>query len=205
MTAIPGTAVDTVDLICDRCATVRPTAASALRDEEVVWPLIAAVGWSGSPFATGPHWCATCATAAPQEPATNRDAARTGVDLDWGVDVVPGVDATVILTVCGDLCSAGVDRLRETLTLVSASGRHVVLNLAGVDVMDPDGLSALVRAHQAARKHGAALCLVAASRFIRTALHTMRLEPLFPLFDDDEAALRWLSAHAPRKPCPASV
>ncbi|MDI5943965.1 STAS domain-containing protein, partial [Micromonospora sp. DH15] len=47
----------------------------------------------------------------------------------------------------------------------------------------------LVRAHQEARQRGVVLCLAAPSRFVRTVLHTMRLDGLFPTFADQQEAL----------------
>ncbi|WP_229716128.1 STAS domain-containing protein [Mangrovihabitans endophyticus] len=82
--------------------------------------------------------------------------------------------------------------LRDTLTDAVDRRGHVVLDMAGVDTLAPDGLATLVRAHRRARQRGAWVCLSGPSRFVLTVLHTMKVDGVFPVFDDCAAALDWL-------------
>jgi anti-anti-sigma factor len=87
--------------------------------------------------------------------------------------------------------------LRELLADGAGRARHLVLDLTGLHMLDPDGLALLVRARQQVRQdHDGWLCLAAPSRLVLTVLHTMRLERAFPTFADSPAALAWLAAGA---------
>ncbi|WP_433796945.1 STAS domain-containing protein [Actinoplanes sp. CA-252034] len=88
-----------------------------------------------------------------------------------------------------DLDQRLADRLRPALLEAAESGRDLVIDMRDAATIDPAGLGLLVRAHRAARQHGATLCLVAPSRFVLTVLHTMRLDGVFPIFADLQAAL----------------
>ena len=99
-----------------------------------------------------------------------------------------------IVTVRGDVDIDLADALRASLAEAIARRRRVVLTFAEVAVIDSVGLGVLVRAHRDARRLGGALCLVAASHFIITVLHAVRLDAIFPLFDDCEQALAWLAS-----------
>nr|WP_230415548.1 STAS domain-containing protein [Micromonospora tarapacensis] len=90
------------------------------------------------------------------------------------------------------------DALRTALRDAVDVEGTVVVNLAHVDVIDSAGLGLLVRAHREVREHGGRLCLAAPSRFIRTVLHTMKLDGLFPIFDSlDDAVGQVLAATRP--------
>jgi anti-sigma B factor antagonist len=82
-----------------------------------------------------------------------------------------------------------VDQVRPALMEAAAAGRDVVLDMRAAGVVDSAGLGLLVRAHRAARQHGAALRLVAPTRYVMTVLHTMHLDGLFPIYPDERAAL----------------
>ncbi|WP_374102576.1 STAS domain-containing protein [Micromonospora sp. D93] len=83
---------------------------------------------------------------------------------------------------------------------VAEVGGHVVVDLSRVHIIDSTGLGLLVRAHREARERGVTLCLAAPSRFIRTVLHTMRLDGAFPIFDSRDDALAQLSDGGARTP-----
>lgn len=100
----------------------------------------------------------------------------------------------VVVTVRGDVDLDLAEPLRTVLAEAVAGRGRVVLDFAQVGVIDSVGLEVLVRAHRDARRRGGEICLVAASRFIITVLHTMRLDAIFPLFDNCQQALDWLAA-----------
>jgi anti-anti-sigma factor len=91
-----------------------------------------------------------------------------------------------------DLRIAGC--LRQVLTDAIDTYGHVVLDLTQAAALDSAGLSVLVRAHQRARAAGVELCLAGPSRWVLTVLHTMKVDGLFPIFDDTGTALEWVRA-----------
>ncbi|MFG1891585.1 STAS domain-containing protein [Micromonospora sp. NPDC049051] len=180
MTVVPDEHLMT--LICDSCGDSTTGTACVLPDAEVVWTLVAEHGWSGSPFATGPHRCPRCSL-----PTVGVGGDVTGPGGVLGVD---HLDDVPVVTAPGD---TDVNELRLALREAVDVCGHVVVDLTRVRLIDAGGLALLVRAHRDARERGAVLCLAAPSRFIRTVLHTMRLDGLFPVFASPEEAVRRLS------------
>ncbi|MGS2616774.1 STAS domain-containing protein [Micromonospora sp. LZ34] len=197
MTVVPDEHLMT--LICDACGdTVRATAC-VLPDAEVVWTLVAEHGWSGSPFATGPHRCPRCEPL----PADPTGGSHPGSVL--GIDYLEDVP---VVSVAGDIDLDGGDALRAALHSAVEVPGHVVVDLTRVHLIDSTGLGLLVRAHRDARERGVVLCLAAPSRYIRTVLHTMRLDGLFPVFDSVEEAVAGVSGpprRSPDEPDPGSA
>lgn len=191
MTVVPDENLMT--LICDACGdTVRATAC-VLPDAEVVWTLVSEHGWSGSPFATGPHRCPRCEPL-PADPADPTGGSHPGSVL--GIDYLEDVP---VMSVAGDIDLDG-GALRAALRAAVEVPGHVVVDLTRVHLIDSTGLGLLVRAHRDARERGVVLCLAAPSRYIRTVLHTMRLDGLFPVFDSVEEAMAGVSG--PPRRCP---
>ncbi|RIV41498.1 STAS domain-containing protein [Micromonospora radicis] len=179
MTVVPDDNLMT--LICDVCGETTTGTACVLPDAEVVWTLVSDHGWSGSPFATGPHRCPRCSTL---------PAGSTPPDDDRPVGGV-GVEQVAEVTVTDVAPDAG-DALRVALRTALDVGGTVVVDLTRVQVIDSAGLGLLVRAHRDVRDRGGRLCLAAPSRFIRTVLHTMKLAGVFPIFDSHDEALAQL-------------
>ncbi|MBG6065071.1 STAS domain-containing protein [Micromonospora ureilytica] len=187
MTVVPDEHLMT--LICDTCGeTIRGTAC-VLPDAEVVWTLVAEHGWSGSPFATGPHRCPHCSLL----PASTGGHASCDDHGPGGILGIDHLDGTTVIAATGDIDLDTGDNLRTALRHVAEVGGHVVVDLSRVHIIDSTGLGLLVRAHREARERGVTLCLAAPSRFIRTVLHTMRLDGAFPIFDSRDDALAQLS------------
>jgi anti-anti-sigma factor len=113
-------------------------------------------------------------------------------------DVIDSADLdhtrdAVIVSPRGDITEEVSDDLRRRLAEALDSGKPVVVDMAAAPAMDPTGLAVLVRAHCEAKQRRRVLCLAAPSRFVLTALHTMRLHTVFPVFPDSDAALAWLA------------
>ncbi|MGN9809367.1 STAS domain-containing protein [Micromonospora sp. BQ11] len=187
MTVVPDDHLMT--LICDTCGDTITAPACVLPDAEVVWTFVAEHGWSGSPFATGPHRCPSCSLLPP--------SGRTHPSCDshgpGGILGIDHLDEATVVTVAGDIDLDTGDTLRTALRHTAEMGGHVVVDLSRVHVIDSTSLGLLVRAHRDARERGVTLCLAAPSRFIRTVLHTMRLDVAFPIFDSRDHALAGLS------------
>ncbi|WP_305783591.1 STAS domain-containing protein [Symbioplanes lichenis] len=97
-----------------------------------------------------------------------------------------------VVRVRASLDAAVTGQLRTVLARAAEAHPHLVVDLAGVPMLDTAALGALVRAHRAARRHDGTVCLAGASRVVITVLHTMHVDGLFPLFDDCAEALDWL-------------
>jgi anti-anti-sigma factor len=112
------------------------------------------------------------------------------------VELNDQADAAVV-RVRADLDNAVSEHLRRVLAEVIDRRAHVVVDLAAAPTVDPAGLAVLVRAHRKARRNDCVLCLVAPSRFVRTVLHTMHIDGVFPQFSDCASALAWLRQGSP--------
>ncbi len=163
MTVVPDDNMMT--LICDGCGETAASTAVVLPDDEVVWTLVSEHGWSGSPFATGPHRCAGCTP-----PPPGRDVP---------VQPLGGPDHDEVTE-----AATTADPLRTALSDATEHEGRLVVDLSAVEQIDSVGLGLLVRARQEARQRGAELCLHAPSRFVLTVLHTMRLDTAFPIVTD---------------------
>ncbi|WP_406045863.1 STAS domain-containing protein [Micromonospora sp. NBC_00898] len=190
MTVVPDD--ELMKLICDGCGDTVAGRASVLPDAEVVWTFVSEHGWSGSPFATGPHRCPRCSLV----PSSGARATHEGAERDEQRADVLGIDyleEVAVISAAGDIRVDNRDTLQSALAAAVAVRGHALVDLTQAHLIDSTGLGLLVRAHSHARERGALLCLAAPSRFILTVLHTMRLDGIFPIFDSRDEALQWLS------------
>jgi anti-anti-sigma factor len=181
MTAVPVADGAGVQLICDGCGGVDVASGCALHDSEVVYVAVAEIGWTGSAFARGPHRCPACESGVPAVRVA--DAVRADDDPATGRVVRHRMSSASLVRVAGDIDINVVAELRAALDAALAEHPRVIVDLAGAATIDSVGLGTVVRAHQAARRCGGDLLLAAPSRFIRTVLHTMRLDGALPIFD----------------------
>lgn len=196
MTAVPTAAGTGVQLICDGCGDVTVAGGCGLHDQDVVYVAVAEVGWTGSAFARGPHRCPDCEGPAPRI-ARRRVAAATG-----RVSSHRAPSASVVRVV-GDLDVDVAAELRAALDAALEAHPRVIVDLTRAGAIDSVGLSALVRTRQAARRRGGDVLLAGPSRFIRTVLHTMRLDAAFPVFDTVPQAVSAAGRSVPAQPVPA--
>ncbi|WFE55333.1 hypothetical protein [Micromonospora sp. WMMD1155] len=99
-----------------------------LPDAEVVWTLVAEHGWSGSPFATGPHHCPPCSFRPPPR-------GGDGSCDDHGPGGILGIDHlddVTVIAATGDIDIDSGDTLRTALRHGAEVGRHVVVDLSRV-------------------------------------------------------------------------
>ncbi|SCL13524.1 anti-anti-sigma factor [Micromonospora nigra] len=196
MTVVPDDNLMT--LICDSCGETTTSTACVLPDAEVVWTLVSEHGWSGSPFATGPHRCPRCSLLPIGARLTDAGPQADG----GGLLAVDHVDDVAVLAAAGHVAPDTGEALRAALDDVVEVAGTIVVDLSQVQVIDPVGLGMLVRAHRDARERGAGLCLAAPSRFVRTVLHTMKLDGVFPTYDSLDEALADLGPASPHRTVP---
>lgn len=187
MTVVPGADTRTVTLICDGCGTSETTP-EVTHDDDVVWPMVAALGWAGSPFAAGTHQCPTCSLQPPPAPSTGRSDSERLQGASYELRVHEDSD-TMVIAPLTDVDAEAAGGLREALEQAVRTHRHVLMDLRSANVIDSAGLGMLVRARQDAKHHGGTLALAAPSRYVLTVLHTMRLDGVFDVFDDATTAL----------------
>jgi anti-sigma B factor antagonist len=101
-----------------------------------------------------------------------------------------------VVRVRADIDATVADPLRRALFAAADHYRHVVLDLSDAATLDSAGLGALVRAHKHARQRDAVLCFAGPSRYVVTVLHTMKVDGLFPTFEDSATAIDWLRVGA---------
>jgi anti-sigma B factor antagonist len=200
MTAVPGTEPRTLTLICDECGDTE-NALEVAHDEEIVWPRLGPLGWSGSPFAAGQHRCASCSLLPPPYDRIPAGFPMHGAcyDLHEHDDL-----DTVVITPLTDVDAEASAVLREALEQALEAHRHVVMDMHAAEVIDSAGLGMLVRVHQHAKQRSGTLTLAAPSRYVRTVLHTMRLEGVFGIAENTGAILDDLRRPSGEQDSPSS-
>ncbi len=94
-------------------------------------------------------------------------------------------DGVVVISVIGELDMSTAPRLREELIRVAAAMEtpRVVLNLAGVDLLDPTGLGVIFDGVKRTRSRGGDLALTCAEPQVIHDLEIMRVNEILPVFD----------------------
>jgi anti-sigma B factor antagonist len=102
------------------------------------------------------------------------------------------VDAVGRLTL-----SDGRTQLRDLIHVLCSNGhKKFLLNLAGVDYIDSDGMGELVRCYSVVRQRGGEIKLTQLSQRVATLLELTRLNTLFDIYREEQAALRALQEGA---------
>lgn len=121
------------------------------------------------------------------------DSAREIAELAMGFEIstrelnrVTIVDAVGRLTL-----SDGRTQLRDLIHVRCSNGhKNFLLNLAGVDHIDSDGMGELVRCYSIVRQRGGELKLTQLTPRVATLLELTRLNTLFDIYREEQAALR---------------
>jgi anti-anti-sigma factor len=98
---------------------------------------------------------------------------------------------TAILELDGKLSlGPAVDDFRSKWTDALAGGAHdIVVNLAGVPMVDSSGIGSLIRCHSALNAAGGKLKIVGASNTVMQAFKVTRLDRVLELHPDEKSAL----------------
>lgn len=101
-------------------------------------------------------------------------------------------DRIIIVDAVGRLTlSDSRTRLRDLIHVYTGTGHKTFLvNLAGVDFIDSDGMGELVRCYSIVRQSGGELKLVHVTRKVQDLLQITRLNTLFEIYDDEQVALQ---------------
>lgn len=88
-------------------------------------------------------------------------------------------------------------QLRDLIHVFTSNGQiRFLLNLAGVDFVDSDGMGELVRCYSVVRQKGGEMKLVHVSKKVQDLLHITRLNTLFEIFDEEPVALQTFQRRA---------
>lgn len=83
------------------------------------------------------------------------------------------------------------EHLVSTIHRLLDAGCHTVLcDLSGISSIDSTGISALISAHELAKKLGGRFVLIRPSAKVRSVLQVTRLIDLLDVYDDENTALR---------------
>ncbi|MFY9549969.1 MAG: STAS domain-containing protein [Thermoanaerobaculia bacterium] len=99
--------------------------------------------------------------------------------------------SVTVLTVTGDLVIGDAEAaFKRTVTRLLEEGHiHLLVDLSGVGFLDSSGLGALVRALTNSQKEGGQTKLLRAGPQIRKLLQMTKLDSVFEIHDDMEAAV----------------
>jgi anti-sigma B factor antagonist len=102
------------------------------------------------------------------------------------------LDRIIVVDLAGRLTlSDSRTQLRDLIHVFSGNGhKKFLLNLAGVDFMDSDGMGELVRCYSTIRQRGGEMKLVHVNERVRNLLQITRLNTLFEIYSEEPVALQ---------------
>ena len=105
------------------------------------------------------------------------------------MDQVREQDDRLIVALDGDVDLNRAPEIRRLLLDCVARGLDVLVDLSGVSYIDSSGIASLVEALQEAGKNGIGLGLVAVSEDARKVFELARLDKVFAIHSDLDAAI----------------
>ena len=102
------------------------------------------------------------------------------------------LDRVVVVDVVGRMTlSDGRTQLRDLVHVFTGNGRKkFLINLAGVDFVDSDGLGELARCYSVVRQVGGEMKLVHLQKRVQALLELTRMINLFQVHSSEQAALQ---------------
>lgn len=105
-----------------------------------------------------------------------------------------GRDDAALVVLEGRLNAMSAPDVKRELKRLPGDDRvHIVVDMSGVSFVDSSGLAALVSGFKAAREAGGSLMLVGANQQAREVLEITKLNQVFKLYPDRDAAREALS------------
>ena len=109
---------------------------------------------------------------------------------EFKIDVDQRDDGNLVVTPHGEVDLASSPQLRSRLTeLISHQPTRLVLDLSKVSYMDSSGVATLVQALQQCRQQSAPLALAGLQDRVRSVFEIARLDTVFDIRPDLQAAL----------------
>ncbi|MCX6509635.1 MAG: STAS domain-containing protein [Actinobacteria bacterium] len=104
------------------------------------------------------------------------------------------IEGVVVIAIIGELDISTAPRLREELIRVAADSEtpKIVLDLAGVDLLDPTGLGVIFDGVKRTRLRGGDLVLARAEPQVRRDLEITRVIEILPVSDSVKDAIATL-------------
>ena len=103
-------------------------------------------------------------------------------------------DDVLILRLRGSLDHHGVDLVGDAFTDAAAQAGRVVVDLAGLDVMNTPGIAMILGSHRALRQAGGRLVLTGATGVVSDLLRRCRLDAVLTLAPTETEAVAWAKA-----------
>ena len=102
------------------------------------------------------------------------------------------LDRIIVVDMAGRLTlSDSRTQLRDLIHVFSGNGhKRFLLNLAGVDFVDSDGMGELVRCYSTIRQRGGEMKLVHVHERVQNLLQITRLNTLFEIYSEEQVALQ---------------
>ena len=107
--------------------------------------------------------------------------------------VVTEEDDLVIVALKGDIDLEYSVSAREILLEAAGKGPGVIVDLSGVTMIDSSGVAGLLEAFQTARHRGKGFILASVDESVFRVLKLARLDTVFEIADDVEAARQKIS------------
>ena len=104
-------------------------------------------------------------------------------------NAVTEVSGKLVVELAGDIDLEHAPRVRELLLESVGRARDVVVDFSKVDYIDSSGVANLVEALQTANRQGTGFQLASVSGQAMRVLQLARLEKVFAIHDDIEAAV----------------
>lgn len=107
------------------------------------------------------------------------------------------LDRIVVVDAVGRLTlSDSRTQLRDLIHVFSGNGhKKFLINLAGVDFIDSDGMGELVRCYGVVRQRGGEMKLVHVNEKVQNLLQITRLNTLFEVYCEEQVALQAFRLH----------
>ena len=101
-------------------------------------------------------------------------------------------DRVIVVDAVGKLTlSDSRTQLRDLIHVLCNTGhKKFLLNLAGVDYIDSDGMGELVRCYSVVRQRGGEMKLAQVNKRVADLLQITRLNTLFEIYSEEPVALR---------------
>jgi anti-sigma B factor antagonist len=102
------------------------------------------------------------------------------------------LDCVVVVDAIGRLTlNDSRTRLRDLIHVFTSNGhKNFLLNLAGVDFIDSDGMGELVRSYSVIRQKGGEMKLVHLTQRVHDLLQITRVNTIFEIYNEEQAALQ---------------